>query len=190
MTNPTTNLTWATLPQFLTHLYTLPHNEAFIRSKNLSVAQAVENTITEIRSGSVDVPQPREFSGPIALYRAIGPYDPIQRRNSAYSGGWWFSEEQLRHIEVLVDQTYGLSERADTIRACLRQVTAVSLDWGNPMTEIWSLKIPPGSSLTGLVSTAASQPVHQSRPFGPKLVGGTEQVYFPVKNPLDVYPYA
>lgn len=182
--NPTTNLTWATLPQFLTHLYTLPHNQAFIRSKNLTVAQAVQNAITEIRSGCVAVPQPKEFSGPVTLYRAVGP------RNLAYSGGWWFSEVQLRHIETMVDRTHRPSDRAEVIRACLRQVTAVSIDWGNPMTEIWSLKIRPGDRLTGLVSIARSQPVHQSRPMGPTLVGGTEQIYLPVKNPLAVYRYA
>jgi hypothetical protein len=89
---------------------------------------------------------------------------------------------QLAHIECIAS-LHGPTDRRDVIRECLREVTAVTTEW-NAMTEIWCLALPAGASLTGLASTVRPQPKFRARPVRSQLVGGAEQVYFVVKNPL------
>jgi hypothetical protein len=176
----TNHLTWDTLPAALAAILGMPQNAAFV-GRFPSLKAAVDAKVREIRSGSDQVPQPREFRGPIRLYRAAGP------RNNPF-GEWWFSEDQLAHIER-ISRLHAPADRREVIRACLREVTAVTTEW-NAMTEIWCLALPAGATLTGLVSTVKPQPKFQAQPAGPKLVGGAEQVYFVVKNPLWVTLYA
>ncbi len=180
MSNPTPMLTWENLKDFLNSLYRMKHNEIWLRQSGKTPEQKVEETLRDIRSGSHAPPSPDTFNGPTTFMRAVGHSE----RPYVYTGGWWFKEEQLLHLTKMFSRTHFGDERKRVVRDALRQVTAVSVDWGNPMTEIWELKLPAGTSLTGLVSVAKPQPVRQSDPSGARLTGGATQIYFPVKNPL------
>ena len=47
--------------------------------------------VEQIRTGSIEPsPQPREFVRPKRFFRAVG--------GRAYTGEWWFEEEQLLHL--------------------------------------------------------------------------------------------
>ena len=56
-----------------------------------SAAETVRRIVEQIRFGSIEPsPQPREFVRPKRFFRAVG--------GRAYTGEWWFEEEQLLHL--------------------------------------------------------------------------------------------
>ena len=72
-------------------------------------------------------------------------------------------------------------------RDARREVLGVSLEW-NPFDELWALNLPPGRTITGLVSKVARKPHSRKSKQGNAthrmLIGHATQTYFPVKNPL------
>src|SRR2546425_9249417 len=59
-----------------------------------SAAETVRRIVEQIRFGSIEPsPQPREFVRPKRFFRAVG--------GRAYTGEWWFEEEQLLHLSYV-----------------------------------------------------------------------------------------
>ena len=130
------------------------------------------------------------FTGPHRFYRAAG-HEASGQLTNAYSGRWWIDEGVLLEIANRLDRASCLSdqEQAQAWPAQFRALTAVSEDW-NDFSEIFELKLPPNESIEGLAGIVKTQPQYSvNDPHGRHnpnrvLLGGGEQVFFKVKNPL------
>ena len=174
--------TWGEIEARLHQLYALPHNAVLLRDDGHTASEVVARKIAELSSGIVGTPQREEFLGPKVFLRVGGP------ANAAYGGNWWFDGAVLDRLDEAYSriclQPHDLD---DTLRNLLREALAVRTEW-NPITEIWSLRLPPGERLTGWSGVGARQPLFGNLPLSAQgnrmLVGGVRQVWFPVKNPL------
>ena len=131
------------------------------------------------------------YTGPHNFYRAAG-LNASGRLGRAYGGEWWADESVLIEIaQKLQRAEYWMtqSERQKAWPAQYRALTALCEDW-NDMSEMFKLELPAGESIEGLAGPAKEQPEFSATaPHGlhnPNriLIGGAEQVFFKVKNPL------
>ncbi|MES9854839.1 MAG: hypothetical protein ABW170_23770 [Candidatus Thiodiazotropha sp. L084R] len=139
-----------------------------------------------------------KFKGPHRLYRASG-WDSNRGQIASAYGSWWADERVLAKLAQRIDMFKNwlpdeLRRKALPIQ--YRGATALCEDW-NDMREMFSLKLPAGQEITGLVGIASEQPklssLDPNSRHTPMLQGGAEQVYFKRTptlnsvNPLWVY---
>jgi hypothetical protein len=177
---------WDEIEQKLVQLYSLPHNQTDLASRNLTPQQAAQKKLTEIKAGLFSA-TPEDYVGPKLFLRVVGP------ANRTYSGEWWFEASLLDDLEKAYSRIYFTApEKKAVIRDMLREAMAVATEW-NPMLEIWALELPAGQILRGYWGPGTPQQLFANQPLTAKgnrmLVGKARQVYFPVKNPLWVQKY-
>lgn len=135
-----------------------------------------------------------EFIGPHNFYRAAGR-NAAGRLGRAYGGEWWADESVLVEIANKLQRAEGWMSHDQRQRAWpahYRALTALSEDW-NDMSEMFKLELPSGASLMGLIGPAKDQPEFSAASLNPPhnpnriLIGGAEQIFFRVKNPLWVH---
>ena len=188
--NPNAALTTQGLPKFLLWLFSLPHNQVWLRSEfALTPEQKAQEVLAQIDSGFRHPPRVEEFCGPKKFLRGVGS------ENAVYAGSWWFDEDLLVRIEEQLSRIpLPQQDHKTATRVRLRAALAICKDWKNSLEEIWVLEIPQGERLTGLVGTAREQPefscAHPEHDPKKILPGGAEQVFFPIKNPLWVRLYS
>lgn len=148
----------------------------------------------QIRAAYIGPLQVYSYSGPHRFYRAAG-LNAVGRQARAYGGEWWADEGVLIEIARRLERSkYWVThaERQKAWPAQYRALTALCEDWNN-MDEIFALELPAGDQLEGLAGTAREQPEFSI--YDPRgrhhpdriLVGGAEQVFFKVKNPLWIH---
>lgn len=142
-------------------------------------------------SGVVNV---HRYTGPHRFYRAAGN-TAAGRLARAYGGEWWADESVLIDIAQKLERAKywtSATERQRAWPAQYRALTALCGDW-NDMSEMFKLELPPGEQIEGLAGPAKEQPEfsatdpHARHNANRVLVGGAEQVFFKVKNPLWVH---
>ena len=182
------NPVWNEIETTLRHIHGLKHNAVDPRRRGASTDDVVARKLAEIKSGVVGDPRRDEFTGPELFLRVAGP------QNAAYGGEWWFNAELLDRLDRAYSRIYfERRERDGAIRNMLREGLAISNDFRNAISEVWALELPAGSKLVGYKGRGAPQNLHFSLLLSAhgnrRLVGGVEQIYFPVKNPFWVAQY-
>lgn len=172
-----TNDPWRELEERLVQLneLTMPAHAAMTKARL---------TIADVRSGSGGRIERVEFKGPATFLRVVG-------MNRVYGGEWWFEKSLLEKLDQAYSRVFFSHDKAQAVRAILREALALSFT-KNRMTEIWALELPAGEVLVGYKSRAASQSLFWGLPVSAAnrmLVGGANQIFFPVKNPLWVKQY-
>ena len=178
---------WNEIETALQQVHGLKHNLVDPRRCGASTDEVVARKLAEIRSGLVGDPKREEFAGPKLFLRVVGA------SNAAYSGEWWFNADLLDRLDRSYSRLYfERRERDDAIRNMLREGLAISHDFRNAISEVWALELPAGSRLVGYTGIGAPQRLFGNLPTAGgnrRLVGGVQQVYFPVKNPFWVRQY-
>lgn len=164
---------WSELEERLTALNVL--------SMPTNVAKAnARQTLAEVQSGSGGQIEAVDFRGPSTFFRAVG------MANRVYGGQWWFEEALLLKLDRAYSRIMFGDEKVRAVQHLLREGLALSNTW-NKMTELWMLELPPGETLRGYRSRAVPQTLFGGLPVSMTnrmLVGGSTQIFFPVKNPF------
>ena len=174
---------WNEIETTLRQIHGLNHNLLDPRRRGATTDEVVARKLAEIKSGLAGDPKREEFTGPKLFLRVAGP------SNAAYGGEWWFNAELLDRLDHAYSRIYfERREKDEAIRNMLREGLAISHDFRNAIAEVWALELPPGSRLVGYTAKGESQKLFGSLPLhahgNRRLVGGVEQIFFPVKNPF------
>jgi hypothetical protein len=184
MTHPV----WNEIETTLRQIHGLKHNLLDPRRKGVSTDDVVVRKLAEIKSGLVGDPKREEFTGPRLFLRVAGP------KNAAYGGEWWFNADVLDRLDRAYSRIYfERREKDEAIRNMLREGLAISHDFRNAISEVWALELPAGSRIVGYTAKGEPQKLFGNLPISAhgnrRLVGGVEQIYFPVKDPFWVKQY-
>jgi hypothetical protein len=179
---------WAEIEKDFLRILSLPHNVVALKEDNETPQSAARRVITDMKSGLAGVASPKEFVGPKLFLRVVGP------ANAAYAGRWWLDADVFSKLEAAYSRIYfKAADRKRVIRDMLREVLAIPTEI-NEITEVWALALPLGERLAAYVGTGAPQKLFANMRLSAEcnrmLVGGIEQIVFPVKNPLWVEHYA
>lgn len=177
---------WDEIEQTLVDLYSLPHNQIQLKSKNVTPQTEAKRKVDEARSGLVSAIR-EDYFGPMLFMRVVG------LANRAYSGEWWFDASILDTLDATYSRIYFTApERKRVLRDMLRELLAISNEW-NRISEVWVLELPAGQTIRGYTGPGTPQKLFADLPLTAEgnrmLVGKARQVFFPVKNPLWVKQY-
>lgn len=173
---------WNAIEANLRQIYSLPHNKVRFGGSGSSIDIEITKKLGELRSGMVGEPKKEEYLGPKRFLRVVGA------SNRVHSGEWWFDAGIFEGLETGYSRViFSDQELKATLRAMLREVLAISINW-NTIDEIWALELPPGERLTGYSGVGTPQKFFGTIPLTAKgnrmLVGKARQIFFPVKNPF------
>lgn len=185
--DPNEGLTWANLREHLLRKLLMPQNSAFLKGRNPE-DMATEESI-KILKGFVGFPKARTLTGPVTLLRATDATPPVLQGARNPFGGWWFPEGFLLELFARFERIPMPEQlQQSAVRGHLRAGLAVSVDW-NEMEELWCLQLQVGEHLTGLFGKVSEQWIDSRvHPLG-RLLGGSEQYFFPIMPPFSVKPY-
>ena len=176
------NPVWTEIETALRQIHDLKHNVIDSRRAGASTDAVVARKLAEIKSGMVGDPKREEFAGPKLFLRVVG------QSNNPF-GEWWFNADLLDRLDHAYSRLYFQThEKNEAIRNMLREGLAISNDFGNAISEVWALELPAGARLIGYTAQGTPQKLFGNRPVNVtgnrRLVGGVQQIFFPVKDPF------
>lgn len=180
---------WSRIDTILLRIWSMPHNEVFLREQGETPQKKVASEIAKIRSGIAGVPREETLRGPMLLLRVIG--GPSDR---PYSGEWWFDASILDTLDHRYSRIFFSSpDKKDAIRAMLREILALSTEW-NSVAEVFALQLPAGQQLTAFSGPGERQRLFAHLPLTAQgnrlLIGTVRQYYIPaVWSPFWVTKY-
>jgi hypothetical protein len=190
--DPNEGLTWRNLREHLVRKYSLPENAHLLVAGQTAEEKATRETVN-VLGAFVGFPQPETLAESMTLLRVTSFRDPYERRNEP-GGSWWFPETLL--LDLLAEFRGELRSNPpnlEGLRKKLQSLLALSDNFSD-VEQLWCIRLPAGTKLTGLAGPASPQPVDSSLAGSylsmGNLPGRAWQYYFPNMPPVRPKKYS